>query len=575
MAGTFNIGGLITGLDSNTIISQLMSIEKQPITRLQTQISTYQKQQSSIRELRTQLMTLRSSAQDFRFSSIIAQYKAASSESTVLGADVSGSNPVIGSYVVNVTQLASATVATSSNKLGSAISPTAMLNADGMTTSVSAGTFSINGVSLTVDPATQSLNQILGQINSSAAGVTASYNSGSDAVTIRNTAPGNTNLINFGATDDTSNFLDALNIRQATQATGSGGSTTATSTRNLGAIDTSKKLNATGFASGAVTAGTIQVNGISINVDPTNDTIMDVIQRINDSDAQVTATYDTSSDKIRVVAKTLGSRTASFTSGTSNFLAVTNLTTATQTAGNDAQFTINGGAVQTRNTNEVSDAVGGVTLRLLSIGSSTVTISGDDDKVVKGVQDFVKAFNDTIDKIETLTGTDGALHGDGTIQQVEWTLRGTIFSAVSGISGDYNNLTELGITTGDTFDVNTTSHLTLDENTLREALRTNRTDVASVFHNNGGTGIADQLFTYLDSATQMSGFLNERARANGTIDDQIKALNDQISTLQTRVTAKETRLKQQFSQLEQYAATMQSQGATISNLGKGTTSIFG
>ena len=117
-------------------------------------------------------------------------------------------------------------------------------------------------------------------------------------------------------------------------------------------------LNTLNLRAGAITAGSFRVNGISITVDPTTDTLMDVIGRINDSDAGVTASYDTSSDSIRVVADTLGSRTMSFQTDTSNFLDSTYLTTATQQAGNDSQFTINGGPVLTRNTNEVDDAIG-------------------------------------------------------------------------------------------------------------------------------------------------------------------------------------------------------------------------
>ena len=51
----------------------------------------------------------------------------------------------------------------------------------------------------------------------------------------------------------------------------------------------------------------------------------------------------------------LRSRMISFASGTSNFLDITNLTAATQTAGADSQFTVNGGPVQTQNTNDVAE----------------------------------------------------------------------------------------------------------------------------------------------------------------------------------------------------------------------------
>jgi flagellar hook-associated protein 2 len=574
MAGAFSVGGLITGLDTNNIISQLMQIERQPITRLQQQITGLQSQQSALRDLRTKLLALRNSVQDFRLKDIFNQYQAASSEEKVMTAGVSGENPVVGSYSVNVTQLASATVASSSGVLGAAINAGTNLNASGMTTAVTAGAFMINGVSFTVDPATQSLNTILGQINSSTAGVTAMYDPAADKVTIANTAAGNTGLINFGATSDTSNFLDALNIKQATQSTNGSGSTQATSTRNLGAIDTSKTLNQISFAGGAVTAGTIFINGISITVDPTTDAISDVLQRINDSDAQATASYDAASDKIRVVSDTLGSRTISFASGTSNLLAVTTLTTAVQTAGNDSTFTVNGGPAQTRNTNEVADAIGGVTLKFLSTGTSAVTVSGDNDKIVEDMKSFITAFNDSIDQIRTLIGKDGALAGDGSIQGIENYLRDTAFSQVTGISGTYTSLIDLGITTGSAFDASAVSHLELNEDTFREALRKDRVNVQAVFNNSGKNGVGDLLFGYLDETTRTTGFLNGRAKANGGIDQQIQAVNDNIARMEDRVSMKEERLRKQFAQLEQLSASMQSSNTALSSLSSSLQSFY-
>ena len=78
-----------------------------------------------------------------------------------------------------------------------------------------------------------------------------------------------------------------------------------------------------------------------------------------------------------MVSKNLGSRTISFQSGTSNFLDRTNLTAATQTAGQDAQYRVDGGAVQTSNSNDVTTAISGVTLSLRGVGTSTVSVAPD------------------------------------------------------------------------------------------------------------------------------------------------------------------------------------------------------
>ncbi|HEO71521.1 MAG TPA: hypothetical protein ENN80_09665, partial [Candidatus Hydrogenedentes bacterium] len=517
------------------------------------------------RELRNQLFTLRNKAQDFRFGTVFAQFNAASSEETALTAEISGANPVLGSYEINVVQLASATGVSSNDALGAAIDPNAALSSSGIAQDISAGTFSINGVSFTVDPATDSLNSILATITASAAGVNASYDVVTDKVTFANQTPGDTSVIIFGGGDDDSNFLEVLNVAGATQSNGPSGETQATSTRNLGAVNAGDALNDVQFAGGAVTSGNIRINGVTISVDAANDSIADVLARINDSDAQVTASYDTATDTIRVVSNTLGSRTIRFQSDGSNFLDVVNLTTATQSAGRDAQFTVNGGAVQTRSTNEVSDAVGGVTLRLLSVGTSTVTISSDNEGVIEKVREFLSAYNDTVDKIEELTGSEGALAGDNSLRLIVNTLRSVVFNRVTGY-GNYKSLPEIGITTGDAFESTAVAHLELDEEAFLEALQDDRINIVNLFSNSAGTGIADALYSYTDEISRTTGFLNARIKSSGSIDVQIRSLNDRIDQLEKRLTQKESRLRRQFGQLEQLTATYQQQGSSLTSL---------
>lgn len=566
MAGSFSVGGLISGLDSQTLIKQLIQIERQPITRLETNKKALEKQKEAIKKLRTQLTTLRSRCQDFKLGMVFGKFKASTSKEEVMGVEVSGSTPVIGSYSIEVLQLASATVARSSGTMGAAIDTNATLSASGLATSVNAGTFSINGVSFTVDPSTQSLSQILTEITNSTAGVNATYDAVNDKVVLENKTAGDTSIINLGATADTGNFLTAIRVKDANQSTGATGATTVSSAGNLGAVDPSKNLNEARFAGGAVTAGTFFVNGVEITVDPVTDSLSDVVQRITDSDAGVSASYDSATDSILLVSKSLGSRTVALTAGTSNFLAMTNLAAATQTAGNDAQFKINGGAVQTRNTNQVTDAIGGVTLRFLSAGTTTVTISGDDESIVESVKKFVETLNESITQLKELVGAEGDLKNDGSIQTIEMYMREIIFGQVSGISGAYMSLLDIGISTGATFDSTATATFELDADKLKEALLKDRGNVKDLFSNTGGAGIGDKLFTYLDDMTRVGGFLNSRVKANGSIDTQIRNLDDQIERLEDRVGQKEVRLKKQFSRLEQMSLTYQTQGSSISSL---------
>ncbi len=570
MSGSINFGGLISGLDSNALIQSLVQIERQPVIRAQQRISQLESLKTAIGGLRTQLLSLRNAAQDFRFTDRFNQFGVTSSEETVLTATVSGENPLVGAFAIDVQQLASATTATSSASIGSAIDPNATLENSGITATIEAGDFTINGQVISVDATTDTLNGILGQINASGAGVTATYDALTDRVVVENSTPGDTSIINFGASSDDTNLLSVLELTQATQgATGTGGATLATSTSNLGAVSTTEVLNNVNFAGGAITAGSFRINGATITVDPTVDSLSDIISRINGSDAGVSATYDGTTDGIRFVSKTLGSPTIGFISDTSNFLSITNLDTATQVAGNDSKFTINGGPVLTRNSNEVSDAINGVTLTLLSAGQSTATVSPDDDSVVEDISGFVEEFNTAFSSIRDLIGPEGVAENDGSIRLIENFLRGAIFNTVPGVSSEFQSLLDIGITSGKEFNSSAVFQIELDEDVFRQAIRDDRQGVSALFTNDSDTGVLDKIFDYIDDATATSGFLNERVKANGILDDQIEGQNNRIEQIERRISSFELRLRRQFSQLELLTASFQQQGAALSGIGGG------
>lgn len=566
MSGLISASGLITGIDSGSLIRQLLQLERGPIFRIEDRIEALESQRDVARELRTQMVTLRNRTQDFRFNNTFSAYLSTSSDETVLTSEVSAAAPVTGSFDIDVTQLATATIAESSAVLGATIDPTAALNSSGIVTEITGTTFSINGVEFTFDPDTDSLNTVLADINASAAGVTATYDSGTDLITFVNSTASDTSIINFEAEDDDSNFLNVIAVTSATQFTGSGGSTEVISSHNLGVIDSLVELDTVSFANGTMTSGSFSINGISISIDVTTDTLDDILAAITNSDAQVSATFDGSTDTIRILSTSLGSRTVNFggISDTSNFLSITNLDSATQTAGNDLEFTVNGGATQTRNTNEVSDAVTGVTLRLLSVGTSTVTVNSDTDSIVETVQEFIEEFNNTVGTIRDLTTGDGALSRDGGIRTIETYLRSNIFSQIADLGGDFTSLLDIGITTGQDFDSSTPAVLELDEDAFREALRDDRTNVKELFSNDDKTGVADILYEYIDEITKATGFLNARSKAGGSIDIQIRSLNDQIDRIEDRLLHKEERLRRQFLRLEQLSAGFQNQSAALS-----------
>ena len=85
-------------------------------------------------------------------------------------------------------------------------------------TPVTSGTFTINGVSITLNNATDNLASVLKRINASAAGVNASYDATTGQITIVSKSTGPQSIV-LGASGDTSNFLSATGLTAASGAT--------------------------------------------------------------------------------------------------------------------------------------------------------------------------------------------------------------------------------------------------------------------------------------------------------------------------------------------------------------------
>jgi flagellar hook-associated protein 2 len=86
----------------------------------------------------------------------------------------------------------------------------------GFVTPVTAGTFTINGVKISVS-ASQNLTDIINEINGSTAGVAAVFNSITGQIDLTNTSSGPQSIV-LGASGDTSNFLTATGLTAASGA---------------------------------------------------------------------------------------------------------------------------------------------------------------------------------------------------------------------------------------------------------------------------------------------------------------------------------------------------------------------
>jgi flagellar hook-associated protein 2 len=104
--GTLNAPGVGSGLDVKGLVSQLMAVEQQPLTLLNTQEATFQTKLSSLGSVNGALSSLQSAAQALASASAV-QNSATSTDSLVLTA-TAGSDALPGNYNVSVVKLAQA-----------------------------------------------------------------------------------------------------------------------------------------------------------------------------------------------------------------------------------------------------------------------------------------------------------------------------------------------------------------------------------------------------------------------------------------------------------------------------------
>jgi flagellar hook-associated protein 2 len=105
-----NIGGLASGLDTNSIVDQLMAVERLPRTRLDQQASLITARQAALADFQSRLRSVEAAAKDLRSVTLWSQQQnVATSDPTRLSAAiVAGSGAGVGGYQVEVSQLANA-----------------------------------------------------------------------------------------------------------------------------------------------------------------------------------------------------------------------------------------------------------------------------------------------------------------------------------------------------------------------------------------------------------------------------------------------------------------------------------
>jgi flagellar hook-associated protein 2 len=205
--------GVGSGLDVNSIVTQLMEVERQPLNRLESDKRGLEAQLSAFGRLKSALTTFQDALADLKSLDAFEVYKAESSDETAFTA-TANSSAATGSSDIQVVHLAEA------HKMGSVSIPdtgTTALGGTGDQVNIT-----VNGNSFSVDGGGMTLSQLRDAINDAPdnAGVSAtiiSENSGSHRLVLTSTETGNENALGLSFTGSLGTDLGLTNINLPTE----------------------------------------------------------------------------------------------------------------------------------------------------------------------------------------------------------------------------------------------------------------------------------------------------------------------------------------------------------------------
>lgn len=592
-------GGLASGLDTNSIITQLIAIERKPIDALNEQKSKIQLQQGLYSNVKARTTDLIKSVQGLTVkNSLLATdpdlfnaKKGTSADDTKVKVTVTNN---AASQTMNLDVIALATQTRANTVGGVAQLATAATNLSDLALgTISAGTFTIfyNGIAhqITVDPTVDTLNDVFTDISAAVPAITPQVTGGK----IQLIYPDGNN-VQLGAGNDTSNFLTATQLLTGPftdlgDPTSQRESANALTSLNQNAVITTATAN----LQTAVTAGTFLINGKSF--DTTGKTFGQLITEINNSGAKVTASYDLNANKLQFISTDPGSTLMSLADGTGNFLTAMGLivagdTTAAQTAGTNAQFSINGGPPQFSASNTISESITGLTGVTLELKKAdpgvpvSITIGRDIEQLTTAISDLVTKLNAALTYIDQQTKSSekeadrGGLAGETSLTRFRSQLRAMFTTEATGLSGmEFSSLPMAGLSTGAVTGTASTSGATptfaFDKAKFEAALAKNFDQVRGLFIGKTATEGYDGILTQVESLIQ--GALSTQAvdgndglfaAVSTSQQNRIESLNKAIERGEDRLATKETMLRKQFTQMESLIAQYQSQGSAITGL---------
>ncbi len=559
------LSGLASGFDWRTLVNQLADVERSPQKRLRAEQSTLFNRNNAYGSIKTQLSVLKNRTDNLSSNDVLQARKATTSDSTVLSATASA-GAASGTYAFNITQLATASKTAGTSGVGANLYSSNNVNSGtvdskGFNPPISAGTITVDGKQITIDPTVDTLKDIFDRIDAASTNnIQGTYSASTDKITLKRLGGSAAPLV-VGSATDTSNFLSVARLSN-------NGTSELTSPSNLGSITPANALSSANFqtavSDGGAGAGEFKINGVSIAFNASSDSVQNLMDRINASAAGVSMSYDRVNDQFTLTNKVTGNLGVAVEDVTGNFLAAAGLVTGSSfIAGNDALFTINGGSELSSHSNTLTEettGIEGLSIALLKTGTSTLSLASDSSAIKGAIKNFIEDYNRAQSTIDSLTSssTDSAgkvtrstLAGDTDANEIASKLRAISYNQSTGLTGTLNSLAKIGIdTTGDS------DQLTLNDETALDDAIANHLSELKILFNDPDKGIATQLNAYLEKMIGDDGAVITKQDA---LTKQSSEIDIQVTDLEKRVQSNRQRLIDSFVQMETAQQTINQQ----------------
>ena len=496
MSSGINFGGLASGMDTEGIISKLVSIQKQPIARLQQQQQKYLKQADVIAALKGQISNVAQSANSLLTADAFSAVIPSNSDSSVASLVMSGVGQA-GNYTLSVSKLAQ------SQKISSG-AQSSVSSALGQT-----GQFTINGKLVSVD-STDSLSSVARKINDVSPGATASIINGGTGNAYLTITSSNSGISGKPQLSDlTGSFLSTIGVLGATE------NIRLPITNGAAGINFSSSSDIVGSSLGVtgLTAQTIKVNGVNVSINLQSDSLQAVADKINSASTGATASVVSVTEGVNTKYRLeiTGASTPTFVDA-GNTLATLGIVQKTASnelvAAQDASYKVDGVSL-TSSTNTIEGVIPGGKITLLKADATTpptttLSIKSDTDAVANRIKSFTDSYNSAVKFITDNSQFDGdtyetgPLFGDPVARQFLSTMNSLLMSNIPGLTGNYKNLTDIGIR------IDGTGSLSVDSSKLNTAIQTDSEGVRKLFQNFGSSSSSSVVYISGTSSTQPS-----------------------------------------------------------------------